>query len=146
MIHMKAVQIHNGYFLVFDRGEEFFSTLSAFCNDNDVHWATFSGIGAVQDVEIGYYDLPNRQYVFRSEVGPFEVSNMDGNVAEFNETPLIHVHGVLSRCDETLECLGGHLRRAVVAVTLEVCMWEVTQPLMREYDEDTGLNLIGVSV
>ena len=143
---MKMVQIHNGYFLVFERGEEFFSTLTAFCNDNDVHWAQFSGIGAVEQVEIGYYDLPNKQYVFRAEAGPFEVANMDGNITELDESPLIHAHAVLSRCDESLECVGGHLRKATVAVTLEVCVWEVTQPLQREFDDDIGLNLISTAV
>ena len=143
---MNAVQIHNGYFLVFERGEELFSVLSAFCEQNEVHWAQFSGIGAVEDVEIGYYDLANKQYVFRAERGPFEVANMDGNISELDETPLIHAHTVLSRCDETLECLGGHLRKATVAVTLEVCMWEVTQPLLREFDDDIGLNLISITV
>ncbi len=143
---MNAVQIHNGYFLVFERGEEVFSTLKAFCQQKDTHWAQFSGIGAVQDVEIGYFDIKNRQYVFRREAGPFEVANMDGNVTEFEEEPLIHAHGVLSRCDETLSCIGGHLRSAVVSITLEMCLWEVTQPLSREYNEEMGLNLITISV
>ena len=143
---MNAVQIHNGYFLVFERGEEFFSLLSAFCEQTDMHWARFSGIGAVQDVEIGYYDLSARQYVFREEAGPFEVANLDGNVTELDEMPMIHAHGVLSRCDPSLECIGGHIRRMTVAVTLEVCLWEVTQPLLREYDDETGLNLITISV
>lgn len=142
---MNAVQIHNGFFFIFKRGEEFISTLTAFCENNDVHWGQFSGIGALEDVEIGYYDLPNKQYVFRSERGPFEVTNLDGNVTELNESPLIHVHGVLSRCDETLSCIGGHIRRAIVSVTLEVCMWQVTQPLLRELDDDIGLNLISLS-
>lgn len=143
---MKAVQIHNGFFLVFERGEEFFSAMADFCRQTEIHWAQFSGIGAVENVQIGYYDLPNRQYVFRQEMGPFEVANMDGNVSELNEEPLIHAHGVLSRCDESLECVGGHLRSATVALTLEVCLWEVTQPLLRELDEDTGLNLITIAV
>ena len=71
---------------------------------------------------------------------------MDGNVAELNGLPVLHAHAVLSRCDETLECVGGHLRRAVVAVTLEVAMWEITQPLIRRFDDDIGLNLITVAV
>jgi len=143
---MQAVQIHNGFFLVFERGEEVLGTLAGFCRQTEIHWAQFSGIGAVEHVEIGYYDLPTRQYVFRQEAGPFEVANMDGNVTEFNEEPLIHAHGALSRCDESLSCIGGHIRSAVVALTLEVCLWEVTQPLQREFDEDTGLNLITISV
>lgn len=141
---MKAVQIHNGFFLVFAQGEEFIATLKLFCQTNDFHWAQFSGIGAVEDVEIGYYDLPNRRYVFRQERGPFEVANMDGNVTELDEEPLIHVHGTLARCDDSLACIGGHIRRAAVALTLEVCLWQITQPLLRELDDNTGLNLIAV--
>ncbi len=143
---MKSVQIHNGYFLVFSQGEEVFSTLKDFCEQSDVHWADFSAIGAVKDVEIGYYDLSNRSYVWRQEQGPFEVASMNGNVTEFAEAPMIHAHGVLSRCDASLACIGGHFRRAIVAVTLEIGLWQVTQPLLRSYDEETGLNLIDITV
>lgn len=142
---MQAVQIHNGYFLVLKRGEELIATLTEFCEANDVHWAQFQGIGAVEDVEIGYYDLESRQYSFEKELGPFEVANMDGNISEFNERPLIHVHAVLSQCDETLRCIGGHIKSAHVALTLEITLWIVSQPLLREHDQETGLNLINVN-
>jgi predicted DNA-binding protein with PD1-like motif len=124
----------------------FFSSISRYCETHDIHWATLHGIGAVEDIEIGYYDLEEREYVFRREMGPFEVASMDGNITEIDgEEPVVHAHAVLSRCDQNLECIGGHLRRAVVAVTLEIVMWEVTQPLIRRYDEETGLNLITVA-
>src|SRR5262249_36886026 len=108
--NMQATQIHNGFFLVFKRGESLFPLLTEFCRQNEIHWGLFQAIGALEDVEIGYYDLPNRRYVFRAEQGPFEVASMDGNISELNEEPIVHAHAVLSRCDETLECVGGHLR------------------------------------
>lgn len=141
---MQAVQIHNGFFLVLERGEEVIETLRLFCEKEEMHWAQFSGIGAVEDVTIGYYDLATKQYVFNEEEGPFEVCNLDGNVSELEEEPRVHAHAVLSRCDETLSCIGGHVRSATVALTLEVCLWEVTQPLLRGFDEETGLNLLRV--
>lgn len=143
---MQAVQIHNGTFLVLERGEELFPTVTRYCEEHGIHWAQLQAIGAVEDVEIGYYDLDSRQYVFRQEAGPFEVASMDGNVAELDGLPFIHAHAVLSRCDDTMECIGGHLRRATVALTLEVAMWEITQPLIRRYDDETGLNIINVAV
>lgn len=143
---VQAVQIHNGTFLILERGEELFATVKSFCEEHGIHWAQFQAIGAVEDVEIGYYDLPTREYVFREEVGPFEVSSMDGNITELNGAPVMHAHASLSRCDETLETIGGHLRKATVAVTLELCMWEVTQPLIRRYDDDIGLDLITTAV
>ena len=142
---MQSVQIHNGFFLVFSRGEDFLETLGRFCEENEVHWAQFEAIGAIEDVEIGYYDLETRQYVFREEEGPFEVASMSGNVAEIDERPLVHVHAVLSRCDETLGTVGGHIRSARVAVTLELCLWHVSQPLLRSYDDGIGLNLISLN-
>lgn len=143
---MQAVQIHNGTFAVLERGEDFFSSVVSFCEAHDIHWAALHAIGALEDVEIGYYDLERREYVFRAEAGPFEVASMSGSISELDgEKPIVHAHAVLSRCDESLECIGGHLKKAVVAVTLEVVMWEVTQPLIRRYDNETGLNLINLN-
>ncbi len=139
---MKAVQINNGFFLVLERGEDVMKKLVAFCEQEELHWAQFSAIGAIEDVEIGYYDLESRQYVFREEAGPFEVASMDGNIAEIEERPFVHMHAVLSRCDESLETIGGHIRRARVALTLEITLWFISQPLIRTLDDETGLNLI----
>ena len=144
---MQAVQIHNGFFLVFERGDDLFPTLTRFCEANEVHWGQFQAIGALENVEIGYYDLEAQEYVFRTEEGPFEVASMDGNITEMEgEEPVVHAHAVLSRCDETLECIGGHLRGARVHLALELCLWLVSQPLIRRPDDETGLNLINVAV
>lgn len=141
---MQSVQIHNGYFLVFERGEDFLPLLTQFCAETEVHWGQFQAIGALEDVEIGYYDLATRQYVFRQEEGPFEVASMDGNIAEIDEEPIVHVHAALSRCDESLETIGGHVRKARVALSLEVPLWLISQPLMRSFDDETGLNLLNL--
>ncbi len=143
---MQANQIAGGFFLVFEQGEDIIPLLTTFCEEQEVHWATFQAIGAVEDVEIGYYDLETKEYYFRREEGPFEVANMTGNVAEINQGPMVHVHAVLSRCDESLECLGGHIKSARVSVTLEMSLWRVSLPLMRRYDDDTGLNLITLTL
>ena len=54
---MKFVQVHNGFFLVFDKGEEVIATLVRFGEVEGVHWGVFDAIGMVEDVEVGYYDL-----------------------------------------------------------------------------------------
>jgi predicted DNA-binding protein with PD1-like motif len=143
---MRGVQVHNGTFFVLERGDELITSLTRYCEEHEIHWAQFQAIGAVEDVEIGYYDLATREYVFRQEEGPFEVASMDGNIAELNGVPMVHAHAVLSRADETLETIGGHIKSAIVHLTLELCMWEITQPLIREPDEDTGLDLIQFEV
>lgn len=143
---MKAVQIHNGFFVIFERGEEIIAALAQFGEREEVHWGAFEAIGMVEDVEIGYYDLESREYVLRQEAGPFEVVSFKGNISEFNETPIVHAHAALARCDETFEMIGGHVRSASVAASLEMILWLVSQPLIREFDDETGLNLINMSV
>ena len=61
-----------------------------------------------------------------------------------NEGVLVHAHAVLSRCDESLETIGGHVKSARVAVTLEMVLWLVSQPLTRVFDENIGLRLLNL--
>src|SRR5258708_5283941 len=56
--------------------------------------------------------------------------------------PFLHLHAVLSRMDESIVCIGAHLKAAVVSVTLEVMLTNLEIPITRRYDESVGLNLL----
>lgn len=139
---MRIRDVEAGFVLKLERGEELVATLTDFCARRGIGGAIFSGIGAVEKVKIGYYDLPKRAYFFRDEPEVFEVASMQGNVALVDGKPLIHAHAILSRCDETCECIGAHIREAYVAVTLEVFLTPLSVPLSRKFDEDIGLKLL----
>jgi hypothetical protein len=157
---MKIRDAGTGFVLRLERGEELIATLTDFCERRGLRNAVFQGIGAVERVQIGYYDLRKREYFFRSESGVFEVASMQGNVAlvypegtrgvEGPSTglgagkPFIHAHAVLSRCDESLECIGAHIKEAYVAVTLEICMTVLESSIERKLDDDIGLKLLDV--
>lgn len=139
---MKVRDVEKGFVLVLARGEELITTLTQFCVDRGIQAAVFTGIGAVERVKIGYYDLGKKEYFFRAEAGIFEVASMNGNVALVENKPFIHAHAVLSRCDESLECIGAHIKEAFVAVTLEVFMTPLDTSIERKLDEDIGLKLL----
>lgn len=141
---MQSKQTDAGYVLVLARGEELIATLTKFCTDNTIEGATFTGIGAIERVKIGYYDLGKKEYFFRDEAGIFEVASMNGNVALVEGKPFIHAHAVLSRCDESLECIGAHIKEAYVAVTLEVLLRVFDAPLERTLNDDIGLKLLNL--
>lgn len=141
---MKAKDVEKGYVIRLERGEELIPTLTDFCARRGIQAAVFQGIGAVEQVEIGYYSLETREYFFRKENGVFEVAAMQGNVALVDDKPFIHVHAVLSRCDETLECIGAHIKSARVAVTLEVFMTPLDSSIERKLDDDIGLKLLSL--
>lgn len=133
-----------GFILKLERGEELITALTDFCTRRGIRAAVFQGIGAVERVQIGYYDLGKKEYFFREETGVFEVASMQGNVALVDDKPFIHVHAVLSRCDESLECIGAHIKEAHVAVTLEVYMTVLDTSLARKMDDSIGLKLLDI--
>lgn len=141
---MKIRDVEKGFLLRLERGEELIATLTDFCTKRGIQSAVFQGIGAVEQVEIGYYDLGKREYYFKKEAGVFEVASMQGNVALVEGKPFIHAHAVLSRCDETLECIGAHIKEAYVAVTLEVFFTALDTPVSRSLDADIGLKLLDI--
>ena len=139
---MQAHKTGTGYIVRLARGEELISTLTAWCATEGIHNAVFQGIGAVERVQIGYYSLDTREYFFRSEPGVFEVASMLGNVALVEGMPFIHAHAVLSRCDESLECIGAHIKEAFVAVTLEIFLTPLATSIARKLDDSIGLKLL----
>ena len=141
---MKSRHAGPNHVLVLAKGEEVVQTITDFCERAKIHGAWVQGIGAVKHVQIGYYDEKSKEYVFKIEPGPFEVAAMQGNVASVDGKPFAHIHAVLSRMDDSLACIGAHLKAAVVSVTLEVFLTPIDIPLNRRYDDDIGLNLLDV--
>jgi predicted DNA-binding protein with PD1-like motif len=124
-----------------DRGEELVSSLTRLCAEHGIGCASLhSGIGAVRDAQVAYYDVQHGTYTKRAIREVCELVGLSGNVALVDGKPFIHAHVALAKGD--LEVLGGHLDAAVVAVTAEVFLdvWE--QPISREPDPDLGLNLL----
>jgi len=71
--------------------------------------------------------------------GIFEVTALVGNVALFDNSPLIHAHATLS--DEQMNAVGGHVVSARVSATLEVFLTIYDVELLKQFDENIGLKL-----
>jgi predicted DNA-binding protein with PD1-like motif len=132
------------FVLALERGEEVIATLTQFAREQGLAAAFFQGLGAVERVQIGYYDLGTKQYFFRSEPGVFEVASMTGNVALVDGAPFVHCHAVLSRCDESCACIGAHIKEAFVAVTLEVLLQPLRTEVNRTLNDAIGLKLLNL--
>lgn len=141
---MKTTKTTAGYVIKLERGEELIRALTDFCANAGIHNAIFQGIGAVERVEIGYYELSTKTYHFTKDDSVFEVASMQGNVALVDGKPFIHAHAVLSRCDESLACIGAHIKEAFVAVTLEVFLTVLDSSIERKMDDAIGLKLLNL--
>lgn len=126
-----------------DRGEEVVETLTGLFATTGVAAASLTGIGAVRDTELGYYDLATKSYRTRQVPEVCELLGLVGNVALVEGDPSRpFVHGHVTLGTPTFEAIGGHLVRATVAVTVEVVVTPLPGALSRRLDPEVGLRLL----
>lgn len=138
LIHEAAEQ--RTFALVFDKGDEVLETLLAFAKEQRLSAAEFTGLGALSDAVLGYFDWQKKDYKRIPIEEQVEVLNLTGNIALADGEPKLHPHIVLGKSDGTAH--GGHLLEGHVRPTLEVVVTESPAHLRRRSDPETGLALI----
>lgn len=126
--------------LIFDKGDEPVTGLTAFAKAEKLPGAHFTAIGAFSDVTLGYFDRAARDYKkipLREQV---EVLSLIGDVALDRGEPKVHAHVVVGLADGRAR--GGHLLSGRVWPTLELVLVESPRHLRKRHDPDTGLALI----
>ncbi len=138
---MKTI-LHHGdkYVLRFDRGEEVIEALAEFCRTEGIEAASFSAIGSCSEAIISYYDIPVKKYIDLHLKENLEIISLSGNVSKLNYKPLVHAHGSFS--DLRMQMKGGHVKKLTVSATCEVILQKLKGWIEREFDEETGLNLM----
>jgi uncharacterized protein len=137
--------------VVLATGDEVVASLEAFARATGVDAASFTAIGAVSDVTLGFFDLDVRDYRRIPLREQAEVVSLVGDITQAaddgagerrptSRERTVHGHIVVGRSDGST--LGGHLLEAHVRPTLEVIVTETPARLRRRYDPGTGLALI----
>jgi len=137
---MQFAKIQNGYLVRCDIGDEIVSVLTQFATDNGIASGTVTGIGAVKDPILGYFDLPTGKYLRKEFDGNYELLNLTGNFARLDSNIIVHCHATIS--DSNCVVFGGHLFRGEIAVTGEFYIYPGGIEVNRGPDDKTGLNLI----
>jgi predicted DNA-binding protein with PD1-like motif len=129
--------------LVFDKGDEPVGELERFAREHELAAASFTGIGAFEEVVLGFFDRGRKEYEeipLREQV---EVLSLAGDVAVADGQPKVHAHVVVGKRDGSAH--GGHLLRGRVWPTLEVVLTASAAELRKSHDPETGLALIDLS-
>ena len=134
----------NHHIVILERGQKLMQSLTDYCRERNINGASLTGLGAVSDVDLGYYDLPSKTYLRKVFTEEYELVSMIGNVS-YKDDPektgtFVHAHVQIS--DREYQCLGGHLFEATVAVTAEISLQVLPTKLIRNFDSCTGLYLI----
>jgi predicted DNA-binding protein with PD1-like motif len=138
---VKSKSLGGGRFaLVFDKGDEPMSELERFAREHHLTAASFTGIGAFEEVVLGYFDRDAKDYEEIPVREQVEVLSLAGDVALAEGEPKVHAHVVVGKRDGSAH--GGHLLRGRVWPTLEVVLVESPAELRKSHDAETGLALI----
>ncbi len=145
---MRARRLSQGphgrtFALVFDRGDEALAELADWCEAEGVTAARLTGVGAFSEATVAWFDWEAKEYRDIPVKEQVELLALNGDVAEQDGSPAIHIHVVLGRHDGTTR--GGHLRAATVRPTLELVLDEVPAHLRKRHDEESGLALIDLA-
>ena len=135
---MNYKKIGDKYFIRIKKGGKIIQPLTEFLQKNKINLAYFHGLGALLEVEIGFYSLKQKKYHFKKYKDVEAVCIVE-NVTLLKNKPMIHSHIVIS--DHKNRAYGGHFKEGVAAGTIEIVLTEVKNKISRKFDADTGLNL-----
>lgn len=138
IIYQSSVEL----IITFEKGEHYKESFEEFLEETGIESAFFSGVGGFLEAELAYYDLEDEKYISKNfDDGPYEVTNLTGNISTQDGEIVIHNHVTLG--DEDYNSIAGHLNNAVVGGTLEIYLKIIDgDALKREEDKDTGLDLL----
>jgi len=125
----------------FRRGEDLLGALTDLCQKEKIKLGTFSLVGALTGVKLGYYEQEAKKYTeCVSLEKKLEVTSCIGNISLKGSDIFIHAHITLA--DHKGQCYGGHLMRGSSIFAAEYHIRELTgAELKRTHDAETGLSL-----
>ncbi|MEE8111915.1 MAG: PPC domain-containing DNA-binding protein [Acidobacteriota bacterium] len=139
---MTHAKFGNRYVLRLYRDEDIIPTLTAFVRERGIPAGELSGIGAVREVILGYFDLETRKYIREEFPESCELAGLSGNLSQVKGEPFFHLHATIA--DRRHTARAGHLFSARVSVTLEVVLTPFSENLERTWDQEVGLNLLNL--
>lgn len=90
-----------------DKGVEIVHGLFSLMKQYAITSGTISGIGAVSEAELGYFNAKTKAYEKIRLKEDLEIVSLKGNISQKDNEVFPHLHAVLSKQDFT--AAGGHL-------------------------------------
>ena len=137
---MQFVRFAHRYQVRLDSGEHVQAALVPWLADEGIGYAAVSGLGAVRQVTLSYWNADSRQYETHERAEQMEVVSLVGNVTLKDDAPFLHLHVALGRRD--LSLIGGHFNDAIAHPTLEIWLRPEAEAVRRAPDAASGLSLM----
>jgi predicted DNA-binding protein with PD1-like motif len=121
-------------------GGDLLEEIAAVADAHEMRAAELRAIGALQTARLAFYDQASHEYGEFAVDAPVELVALLGNVSRRDGATAVHAHATLAGHDGA--CVGGHVAPGCVIFACELIVQElIGEPLLREYDDVTGLPL-----
>ena len=136
---MNYKRVNDKLLISIDKGEFVNQKLLEVAEKENLKSGWINGLGAISDIEIGYWDIEKKVYVKNFFDDHYELLSLIGNVSLVDNKPFVHTH--ISFSDTEFKVFGGHLFDAKVIAAAEFCIFISDYHLHRKLNCDIGLNL-----
>ena len=136
---MNYKKVNDKILISIDKGEFVNQKLLEVAEKEDLKSGWINGLGAISNIEIGYWDIEKKVYVKNFFDDHYELLSLIGNVSLVDNKPFIHTH--ISFSNTEFKVFGGHLFDAKVIAAAEFCIFISDYHLHRKLNCDIGLSL-----
>ena len=139
----KVIQsIEKVHYIKFEKDELLLESLTQYAKDNNIKTAEISFIGAVQNVNVMYFNQSKKEYDKHTFDGGHEVLNGLGNISILDDEPFVHVH--MTVADKNGNAFGGHLDEGTKIWLIEAVIRQPTffgKGIERHFDDELCLSV-----
>jgi len=138
-----AYKVDNEYIVSIDDKTSIVDALTDFVIQKEIMAGEISGLGAVNEATLRYFNPATKQYVDKVFNEQMEISNLTGNISVSEGKPLLHLHITLGRSDYT--AIAGHLMDANVRGACELFVRPLNCIAKKNFNPEVGLKFYDFS-
>lgn len=133
---MEYKNLNGEIYLRVDPYEELLAAIIKTCEQEKIFGGNFQGVGACSEITLSAFVPAENDFVVKDFSGMFEIVSLTGNITSDAEKINLHAHAMFSYLDEqkNLQCIGGHLRRALINYTAEIIIRPANSVIGRRFD------------
>ncbi|HSW80702.1 MAG TPA: PPC domain-containing DNA-binding protein [Candidatus Saccharimonadales bacterium] len=124
-----------------DMGEKLSAALEQFIAESKIEGGWISGVGAANEIMLGFYQLSLKDYKMRTFGSMMEIVSLNGNFAYDEQGKVMwHLHGAFA--DSDYQTVGGHVKDFTAGATVELFVHRLQKPAHRKHHDATGLQIL----
>ena len=135
---MNYRKVNDKIFVSLQTGDLINKSIDHIAVEENISNAWINGIGAIDNIEVGYMDVKNKKYQKRNFDEHYELLSLTGNITYKDGVPFVHTHVTFS--DIEYNVFGGHLFDAKITATGEIVLSLTDSKIEREYNENIGIH------